>query len=137
VYDHPAARSRPDRLTLTITEAAGLLGISRGLAYELAARGELPVLRLGRRMVIPRKALAPIDVDVSEKANAESNSTNDSPGADSTTTGNPADSDPDARGTSASRPQQPRRRTLATRIRGSSALPWGDASRRAIRELRA
>ena len=46
-----------ERLTLTIEEAAVLLGISRGLAYELASRGELPALRLGRRLVIPRKAL--------------------------------------------------------------------------------
>ena len=46
-----------DRLTVSIEEAAGLLGISRALAYELVRRGELPQLRLGRRVVIPRKAL--------------------------------------------------------------------------------
>lgn len=45
-----------DRLTLSIEEAA-ILGISRALAYELVRRGELPRLRLGRRVVIPRKAL--------------------------------------------------------------------------------
>jgi excisionase family DNA binding protein len=45
------------RLTLTVEQAAVLLGISRGLAYELVARGELPSLRLGRRIVVPRKAL--------------------------------------------------------------------------------
>jgi excisionase family DNA binding protein len=37
--------------------AAGLLGISRGLAYELVNRGELPALRLGRRLVVPISAL--------------------------------------------------------------------------------
>ena len=46
-----------DRLTLTVEEAAGLLGISRTLAYELVTRGELPSLRLGRRLVVPRRAL--------------------------------------------------------------------------------
>ena len=46
------------RLTLTVEEAASLLGISRALAYELVGRGELPSLRLGRRVVIPRKALS-------------------------------------------------------------------------------
>lgn len=46
-----------DRLVLTVTEAAKALGISRALAYELVARGELPALRLGRRLVIPRRAL--------------------------------------------------------------------------------
>jgi excisionase family DNA binding protein len=45
------------RLALSVEEAAELLGISRSLAYELAARGQLPVLRLGRRLVIPRAAL--------------------------------------------------------------------------------
>ena len=44
-------------LTLSVTEAASLLGISRALAYELVARGELPSLRLGRRVVVPRRAL--------------------------------------------------------------------------------
>lgn len=42
-----------DRLTVSVEEAAKLLGISRGLAYELVARGELPSLRLGRRRVVP------------------------------------------------------------------------------------
>ena len=49
--------TRDGRLVLSVTEAAGLLGISRGLAYELVARGELPSLRLGRRIVVPRRAL--------------------------------------------------------------------------------
>jgi excisionase family DNA binding protein len=49
--------TRNGQLVLSVTEAAGLLGISRGLAYELVARGELPSLRLGRRIVVPRRAL--------------------------------------------------------------------------------
>ena len=47
-------------LTMTIPEVARVLGISRGLAYELAKRDELPVkvIRLGgKRMVVSRKAL--------------------------------------------------------------------------------
>ncbi|MFN2504603.1 MAG: helix-turn-helix domain-containing protein [Acidimicrobiales bacterium] len=46
-----------DRLTVSVEEAAALLGISRALAYELVRRGDLPCLRLGRRVAIPRKAL--------------------------------------------------------------------------------
>src|SRR5262245_35967561 len=46
-----------DRMTFSVTEAAGRLGISRAFAYELVARGELPCLRFGRRVVVPRKAL--------------------------------------------------------------------------------
>lgn len=41
-------------LALSIPEAAKMLGISRSLAYELAARGELHTVRLGRRIVVPR-----------------------------------------------------------------------------------
>lgn len=45
--------------TLTIRQAASMLGISRSLAYELVKNGNfpVPVLRLGRRMVVPRAAL--------------------------------------------------------------------------------
>jgi excisionase family DNA binding protein len=61
-------RTEPDRsemepmdheqcLTLTVTQAAERLSISRAFAYELIARGELPYLRLGRRVVVPRAAL--------------------------------------------------------------------------------
>jgi excisionase family DNA binding protein len=54
-------RTRPardnDRLTYTLAEAAQQLGISRWLAYEAAHRGELPVCRIGRRMLVPRAAL--------------------------------------------------------------------------------
>jgi len=48
-----------DSLTMTIPEVAKALGISRGLAYDLARRDKLPVpvIRLGRRMVLSRKAV--------------------------------------------------------------------------------
>lgn len=44
-------------MTLSVGQAASALGISRALAYELVRRGELPQLRLGRRIVIPRRAI--------------------------------------------------------------------------------
>jgi excisionase family DNA binding protein len=46
-----------ERFTYSVTEAAAVLGISRTLAYELVARGELPHVRFGRRVLVPRKAL--------------------------------------------------------------------------------
>jgi excisionase family DNA binding protein len=46
-----------DRLTLTVEEAAALLGISRTLAYELVRQGTIPSLRLGRRRLVPVHAL--------------------------------------------------------------------------------
>lgn len=45
------------RLTLTIEEVAGLLGLGRTAAYEAARRGEIPSRRLGRRVVVPVPAL--------------------------------------------------------------------------------
>jgi excisionase family DNA binding protein len=43
---------RSERLVLSVAEAAEMLGISRTLAYDLVARGELPALRLGGRIVV-------------------------------------------------------------------------------------
>jgi len=51
------AQAAEERLTYTLNEAARRLGISRALAYEAAHRGELPVCRIGRRMLVPRAAL--------------------------------------------------------------------------------
>jgi excisionase family DNA binding protein len=53
----PRIADDADRLTYTLAEAAQQLGISRWLAYEAAHRGELPVCRIGRRMLVPRAAL--------------------------------------------------------------------------------
>ena len=46
------------RLVFTVEETARLLGISRNLAYELAAQGKLGAVRIGqRRLVVPKAAL--------------------------------------------------------------------------------
>lgn len=46
-----------ERQTVTVMEAAAILGISKPFAYALVGRGELPVLRLGKKLVVPRRAL--------------------------------------------------------------------------------
>ncbi len=46
-----------ERKTISVREAACLLGISRGLAYQAVRRGEIPVLRIGRRFLIHRHHL--------------------------------------------------------------------------------
>jgi len=43
--------------TLTIEQAAQLLGLGRTAAYEAARRGEFPTRRLGRRLIVPVPAL--------------------------------------------------------------------------------
>jgi excisionase family DNA binding protein len=42
---------------LTVPETARLLRISRGSAYEAVRRGEIPAVRVGRRLLVPRVAL--------------------------------------------------------------------------------
>lgn len=42
-----------DRLAVSVVEASRLVGISRGLGYELVKRGELPCARIGGRVVVP------------------------------------------------------------------------------------
>ena len=54
---HRTLQSSEERLVYTVAEAGELLGISRAFAYELVARGELPVICLGRRRLVPKAAL--------------------------------------------------------------------------------
>lgn len=48
--DHP--------LTLTVEQAAEVLGVARSTAYELVRSGDIESVRLRRRIVVPTKALA-------------------------------------------------------------------------------
>lgn len=50
-------RREQERLTLTVPEVAARLGIGRNQAYELARAGRIPVIRLGKRMLVPVAAL--------------------------------------------------------------------------------
>ena len=59
--------------TLNIETVARMLGINRSTAYELAARDDLPVpvIRLGRRMVVSKRALERVlDADRDETNDA-------------------------------------------------------------------
>ena len=42
---------------VTLNEAASILRISRGSAYEAATRKEIPTIRIGRRLLVPAAAL--------------------------------------------------------------------------------
>ena len=56
---------------ITVEEAGKLLGISRRSAYRAAERGEIPTLRVGRRLLVPSATLLtmlgvpqnPVDVE--------------------------------------------------------------------------
>jgi len=46
-----------NKLTFTVEETAKILGIGRNSAYEAVARGEIPVIRVGKRLLVPKAAL--------------------------------------------------------------------------------
>jgi len=46
-----------DDLVMSVEAAAKALHISRNLAYEAARDGRLPCIRIGRRLLVSRRAL--------------------------------------------------------------------------------
>lgn len=52
-----AANTDLTTATMTVSQAATVLGISRASAYECVRAGSIPSLRLGRRIVVPVRAL--------------------------------------------------------------------------------
>ena len=47
-----------EKIALSVTEAAQVLGVSRPTVYKLIHRGDFPVLRIGSRTLIHREKLA-------------------------------------------------------------------------------
>ncbi|WP_041458719.1 excisionase family DNA-binding protein [Ammonifex degensii] len=45
-----------DRIAYSIPEFAAAVGLGKSLIYELVKRGEIPSIRVGRRILIPRSA---------------------------------------------------------------------------------
>ena len=59
MQDHQQTNRDGPKETVNLNEVADRLAISRTLDYKLAREGLLPVpvIRLGRRVVVPRRAL--------------------------------------------------------------------------------
>jgi hypothetical protein len=53
-----ARKSGHERLTISVPEAGRRLGLGRNASYEAARRGEIPVLKFGKKLVVPIVALA-------------------------------------------------------------------------------
>lgn len=54
---------------LTVEQTAKVLGISRGLAFAAARSGDIPSIRIGRRILVPRDRLRQmLGVDRAETA---------------------------------------------------------------------
>ena len=45
-----------ETMTMTVPEAARLIGVSDSAAYEAAARGDIPAVKVGRRVLVKRAA---------------------------------------------------------------------------------
>ena len=56
--DEGTALDLPDRQTISVPEAGRICGLSRNGAYAAAARGELPTVRIGRKLRVPTHRLA-------------------------------------------------------------------------------
>ncbi len=52
-----ASKVQEARLTLTVPEAGRVLGVGRNAAYEAARAGEIPTIRIGKRILVPVAAL--------------------------------------------------------------------------------
>lgn len=46
-----------ERLTYSVREAAQLLGLSRNSVYQAIMKGEIPHMKVGKRLLIPRAQL--------------------------------------------------------------------------------
>lgn len=46
-----------ERKTMTVPEAARALGIGKNQAYEAVRLGQIPSIRIGKRLLVPRAAL--------------------------------------------------------------------------------
>lgn len=57
-----------ERRTLTIPETAKALGIGRSAAYEGARSGQIPTIRIGKRILVPISALERMLAQTSNEA---------------------------------------------------------------------
>ena len=53
--EQPCA-AKDTKLCYTVPEAAQLLGFSRNFGYELARTGQIPIIRFGKRILVPKAA---------------------------------------------------------------------------------
>lgn len=73
IQSEHAPRARQRQQTLSVAEAAEILGISRSSAFQAANNGQLPVIRIGKRLLVPARALeqmlgAPLEASPSESS---------------------------------------------------------------------
>lgn len=67
LMDSPAPAKR---LAVSVSEAAAMLGLGRDLAYEAVRTGEIPSIKIGRRVLVPLAALEKMLADAGGKVAA-------------------------------------------------------------------
>ncbi len=53
-----AKKGTDNRVVWDVPEAGAFLGLSRNASYEAAARGDLPTIRIGKLLKVPKVAFA-------------------------------------------------------------------------------
>jgi predicted DNA-binding transcriptional regulator AlpA len=54
--ERETAEEPQERLTYTVPEAGRKAGLSRDSSYNAAKRGEMPTVKIGGRLLVPKKA---------------------------------------------------------------------------------
>ncbi len=57
-----------EKVVMTVEEAAEYLRISRPSAYQAVKRGDIPIIRIGRRILVPVAALEKLLATAGSKA---------------------------------------------------------------------
>lgn len=60
-----------EKMILTVKETAQVLSLSRNSVYQGVLTGQIPCLKVGKRILIPRKALEELLASVGSKPKAE------------------------------------------------------------------
>lgn len=65
-------RTRPEALVLTVQEAGQLLGFEKAAAYAAVARGDIPSVKIGNRIRVPKAAIERLlgGADFNDRASA-------------------------------------------------------------------
>ena len=53
----PHSPPKIERLATTVPEAGKALGLGKSASYEAARRGDIPTVRIGKRLLVPLAAL--------------------------------------------------------------------------------
>ena len=108
-------KSRTLPPTISVEQAGELLGVSRRSAYRAAARGQIPTVRIGRRLLVPTQRLldllglhSPSSTDLATEPAWETTTFSTTPGTPGAIDGSPAHDGTELPDTTVGSMQEPR-----------------------------